>query len=65
MGILIKSRLNLLIENILYLYNIYFSYIDDSLPEKHSLFFSSPSTAYVTGSGHTIKKRKLFIVDFF
>lgn len=58
MGILIKSRLNLLIENILYLYNIYFSHIDDSLPEKHSLFFFSPSTAYIIGSGPTIKKKK-------
>ena len=58
MGILIKSRLNLLIENILYLYNIYFSHIGGSLPEKHSLFFSSPSTAYITGSGPIIKKKK-------
>ena len=41
MGILIKNRLNLLIENILYLYSIYFSHIDDSLPEKQ-LIFSLP-----------------------
>lgn len=64
MGILIKSRLNLLVENILYLCNIYFSHIDDSLPEKHSLFISSPSIAYVRGSGHTIKKKKTFYCRF-